>query len=354
MSDTRRMLFETAQGLFAELATVDALHEAETEGSAWPAVAWGRLVELGLPSALLPEEAGGFGVEPQDALGLVRIAGFHALPLPLAETMAAGHLLASAGLAVPEGPLSFAVAGEGTALSLAHEAGGGLRLSGVARRVPWGAAARALVVVGDGHVVCLRPPQWRVAAHGRNLASEPRDDLAFDLVAAPEDTGTLPEGFTALHARALGAALRTLSIAGALERVLALTVQYAGERVQFGRAIGKFQAVQQSLAVLAGEAAAAGGAADIAAEAAAGALPDLFAIGAAKLRAGEAASAATAIAHQVHGAIGFTREHLLHFLTMRLWSWRDEFGNEAEWARLVGRRALAAGGRGLWPTITAA
>jgi len=347
------MLFETAQGLFAELATVEALHHAE--GGVWPAAAWGRVVELGLPNALLPEAAGGFGVEPQDALGLVRIAGFHALPLPLAETMAAGHLLARAGLAVPEGPLSFAVAAEGSSLSLIEEAGGRPRLSGVARRVPWGAAARALAIVGDdGRIVLARPEQWRVAATGRNLASEPRDDLAFDLVAAPEDTGTLPAGFTALHARALGAAMRTLSIAGALERLLELTVQYAGERVQFGRAIGKFQAVQQSLAVLAGEAAAAGGAADLAAEAASEALPDLFTIGAAKLRAGEAASAATAIAHQVHGAIGFTREHLLHFLTMRAWSWRDEFGNEAEWARLVGRRALAAGGRGLWPTITAA
>ena len=77
-------------------------------------------------------------------------------------------------------------------------------------------------------------------------------------------------------------------------------------------------------------------------------------MGAAKARAGEAASIAAGLAHQAHGAIGFTREYELHYATRRLWSWRDEFGNEAEWNRVVGRAALAAGADGLWPALTAA
>ena len=346
------MLFETAHRLFAEIFEAGAARRAE-EGQ-WPAEDWARLVELGLTKALLPEKAGGFGVDPVEALGLVRIAGCHALPLPLAETMMAGWLLAKAGLPVPEGPLSVALSGPSGIIKRVRK-GARAHLSGGARRTPWGARAKTLAVVtDDGHVALVRRDQWRVVAEGRNLAGEPRDDLAFDVDVDADCVAPLPGGLTALHGRALGAVMRSLSIAGALERVLALTVNYANERVQFGRAIGKFQAVQQSLAVLAGQAAAAGGAADMAAEAVAAGLPDLLPVAVAKTRVGEAASSAAAIAHQVHGAIGFTREHALHFLTLRLWSWRDEFGNETEWVRVVGRRAFAAGGPGLWPMIAAA
>jgi len=131
-----------------------------------------------------------------------------------------------------------------------------------------------------------------------------------------------------------------------------LTVDYVRTRIQFGRPIGKFQAIQHNLAIFAGQSAAAGAAAEMAAEAFAAGL-NLVAIGAAKARAGEAASLAASIAHQAHGAIGFTQEYELHRLTRRLWSWRDEFGNEAEWQRIVGRAALHAGADGLWPMITA-
>jgi acyl-CoA dehydrogenase len=82
-------------------------------------------------------------------------------------------------------------------------------------------------------------------------------------------------------------------------------------------------------------------------------LPSLF-VAAAKARVGEAASIAAGLAHQVHGAIGFTQEYELHHLTRRLWSWRDEFGNEAEWNALVGRAVFAAGPEGLWAALTAA
>ena len=132
-----------------------------------------------------------------------------------------------------------------------------------------------------------------------------------------------------------------------------MTTQYAQDRVQFGRPIGKFQAVQQNLAVLAGQAAAATAAADLAAEAIGDAIR-VLPIAAAKARTGEAAGIGAAIAHQVHGAIGFTFEHSLHFLTRRLWSWRDEFGNEAEWNRLVGRHMAGAGADRLWAEIVAA
>lgn len=77
-----------------------------------------------------------------------------------------------------------------------------------------------------------------------------------------------------------------------------------------------------------------------------------FAVAVAKARAGEAAGLVARIAHQVHGAIGFTQEHSLRLVTTRLWAWRDEDGDEAYWNAEVARRALAAGPDGLWPLIT--
>ena len=77
------------------------------------------------------------------------------------------------------------------------------------------------------------------------------------------------------------------------------------------------------------------------------------AIASAKVRCGEAANRGAAIAHQVHGAMGFTQEHRLHQFTRRLWSWRDEFGQESEWAIRLGRMVAAAGADKLWPSLTA-
>ncbi len=76
--------------------------------------------------------------------------------------------------------------------------------------------------------------------------------------------------------------------------------------------------------------------------------PDLLRVASAKIRAGEAATRAAEIAHQVHGAIGYTEEHQLHRFTLRLWAWRDEFGSETEWASWVGAAVARIGGEGLW------
>jgi acyl-CoA dehydrogenase len=128
--------------------------------------------------------------------------------------------------------------------------------------------------------------------------------------------------------------------------------------VQFGRPIGRFQAVQQQLALAAAEVAAASAAASAAARVATAdgmlAASTRFAVAAAKARTGEAAGEVARIAHQVHGAIGFTREHDLRLLTTRLWAWRDEDGSEAEWQEWLGGAALEAGADGLWPLITGA
>jgi len=338
------MLRTTTARLLEDVLT-DAARATLTDG-AMPPELWSALEDLGLPSALLPEEKGGFGVPVAEALSLLTVAGEHALPLPLADTMLAGFLLAKAGIEAPQGPLTVAPAAEVTI-------DGGGRSTGSAWNVPWGRHARSIVIVAEtaGGPVILAVPQSSVTVEpGANMAGDPRDTIRFEAAAAAR----APAPFSLIEARAAGAATRALMMAGALRAVTTMTTQYAEERKQFGRAIGKFQAIQQNLAVLAGQSASASAAADMAADAVADWRPGLTtAVAAAKIRCGEAAGVGAAIAHQVHGAIGFTQEHRLRHYTRRLLAWRDEYGHEAEWARRLGSYLVAAGPAGLWPAITA-
>jgi acyl-CoA dehydrogenase len=265
--------------------------------------------------------------------------------------MIAGWLLDRAGLPVPDGVLTFAAPAANETLAASHD-GERWRLSGKLARVPWAKDAVGLVVLvpeSERRLVAYVPREaYRVSA-AHNLAGEPRDDVEL----ASASMTAVATDIDPQEWRALGAIARSALMAGAMQRLLALSVRYAQERVQFGRPIGKFQAIQQSLAALAGQAAAATAAADGAIEAAGRDLRSPL-IAAAKIRCGEAAGIGAAIAHQVHGAIGFTQEHSLHYSTRRLWSWRDEFGNEAEWSRRLGARAAKAGADQLWTMITAA
>ncbi len=146
---------------------------------------------------------------------------------------------------------------------------------------------------------------------------------------------------------------------GALEWTLEQSVRYAGERVQFGKPIGKNQAIQQNLALMAGDVArrARGGAGGrrrmcrqpTRQQSTRPAAPRCSVRPWRRSRCGEAATRGTGIAHQVHGAIGFTHEHALHFATRRLWAWREEFGTDAFWAARLGRAAIGARAAGFWP-----
>ena len=351
MSD---QLADSAERLFG--GHIDkALLQGADEGT-FPQALWEEVAAAGFTAALLPEEAGGFGATVTEAMRILQVSAAFNAPLPLAETMLAGWLLAKAGLPVPVGILTLAPVRKADILTLTRD-GGGWRLAGTAARVPWARDAAALVALAEapgGAMLASVPAAGLVTARDVNLAGEPRDTVRFDLVLPPEAVAPAP--MTAEALRGAGAALRTVQLAGALSRALSVTVAYVQTRVQFGRPIGKFQAIQHNLAIMAGQSAAAIAAADMATEALeeglrTGRLPVLT-IAAAKARAGEAASIAAGLAHQSHGAIGFTQEYELHHATRRLWSWRDEFGNEAEWNAMVGRAALRAGAEGLWPLLT--
>ena len=313
-----------------EDAVASAFARAGDEQTAWALVEEGGYAHAAVLAGL-PEAA-----------AVVRTAAAFDLPMPIAETaLIAAVVLSDAGLEVPDGRLTITGS---EALRLEPD-GGDWRLSGSAPRVPWGRSADYVIVLAGDHVACV-PGGGATVDKGENLAGEPRDGLRFDSVLVPaaavEVSRLGPAGLLLL-----GALARAVAIVGVLERVLELTVQYATEREQFGRPIGHFQAVQQEIAKQAAEVAAARAIVDTAVE-----RPTPFLVGCAKVRAGEAAGVVARIAHQVHGAIGFTDEHVLHRFTTRLWAWRDEFGTEEEWAERVGQ--LAAEADELWPYLVEA
>ncbi len=348
MSDMRNDLLATVDRIFGEHCPKKVRESAEA--GEWPEALWQALEEVGLTRAALAEEAGGSGLSFEDAMLALRRSAYHGAPVPLAETMLAGRLLAAAAIAVPYGALTLAPVVAGERLSFARN-GAGATLSGRAQRVPWGNACAHAVVAGElggMEVLGLVAPARAVRSVEKNLAGEPRALLEF--AAAPLIAyASLDAARARLEVE--GALCRSVQMAGALERALEHSLLYANERVQFGRPIAKFQAIQHMLAQLAGQVAAAGAAADAAVEASCLA-PEEFAVAVAKSRAGEAAGKGAEIAHQVLGAMGYTREHDLHYSTRRLWSWRDEFGNETYWQSRLGRAVAARGADALWPMLT--
>ena len=344
---TDNIIVDTATRIFRDLCEPATVNEVE-EGK-WPAALWDALEGSGLTLTWVPDELGGAGAALADGFAVLRVAGWFVAPVPLPETLMAGWLLAQAGITVPGGPLTIAPVHADGRITLTVDGA----LSGRARKVPFARNAGHIALLahrGNEAAVALVAAAGLPISQSTSLAGEPRDDVSFDGV-VPE--AVQPAGVDQDRLVSFGAAVRLQQMAGAMEKILEQSVQYALDRSQFGRPIAKFQAVQHNLATLAGEVAAASAAADAAAEACA--LPEMAIseIAIAKVRGGEAAGTGAAIAHQVHGAMGFTYEHSLHHATRRLWAWREEFGNEAVWAARLGRMVAERGADELWPFITA-
>lgn len=320
----------------------------------WLDAAWTDVAAAGFPLAMAAPP--GASTDTATAAAIIAEAAAAAAPLPVAESMLANHLLAAAGLATAPGPATFAPVRRSQTATLERSADGALRVRGACTGIPWARHCGVAALLADdaGVPVVVRLPLRDVELRpGRTLAGLPSDDLRIDTAVDAVAVGPAPAGVDATWLRARGAALRVIEIAGALERITTLTTGYLDQRIQFGRPLARFQAIQQQMAVLASQAAAAGACAQMAAAAIAGRGPvDVLTIACAKARASEAAGVAAGIAHQVHGAMGFTEEYPLQLLTRRLWAWRDELGAEPEWQSIVGDAAVKAAADGLWAMIT--
>jgi acyl-CoA dehydrogenase len=285
---------------------------------------WASLTDSGFLDALVPESAGGAGLTLAEAFPLFVVEGRHALPLPLAHTMFVRALLERAGLGAPPGPIAIAPCVRWTS-------NGALSCPGV----PYGLVAEW--VAAEHPAGWLLLPVQAAECRSTGVHGSLRADLQWPTV-PPEALGaTQPVAWAEA-----GAALTAAQLAGAMQRVLELSVAFANQREQFGRSIGKFQALQHQLAVMAEQVTAAHIAAEIGCSAA-GPEPAPLRAAMAKARASEAATFAATISHAVHGAIGVTAEFDLQLYSRRLHEWRADFGAEQHWNRVVGRALLSSG-----------
>jgi acyl-CoA dehydrogenase len=332
-TELQALFAESARDLFASEVNENTLRSAE-DGT-WPSALWKHVEESGYTTLFADDE---IGATWSEAYPIVAAASDALAPIPLAETLIAGWLLQQAGIEQPEG-----------ALTIVPDASDLAQMRGV----PWGGAVEHAVAVVPGalesSVVLYRIAQLRVTP-GKNVADEPRDTLDAANV-EPVESAPLLSNLPVDIVQRLGALVRSVQMAGAVNRILEQSTRFAKEREQFGKPIGSYQAISHQLAILMEE--------KIAAEVASAYAwrelandPNSNAAGVAKIRAGRAAGIATTIGHAVHAAIGMTREHTLHFATRRLWAWRAEFGSETHWAQKLGEDVVARGSANFWSDIT--
>ncbi|MBQ8105380.1 MAG: acyl-CoA dehydrogenase [Afipia sp.] len=348
---TENIVAETAERIFSDLADAQNINNAINDS--WKTPLWVALTDAGLPLTWVPEDCDGSGASLADGFSVAGSAGRFAVSIPLVETMLAGWLLAQAGLPSPVGKMTVAPARPQDRITINPDGS----LSGRVRAVPFASEAAHIAVIAQGakgySIAQVEASACRIEA-GESLGSDASDTVTFDDV-KPLSTRPAPSGTTPASLMLMGATVRSLQIAGALETMLDITVRYSNERIAFEKQISKFQAVQHNLARLAGEVAAAvaaaGSAADTIANSSSFDDAVFLEVASAKVRCAEAAEKGTAIAHQVHGAIGFSMEHILHRYTLRALGWRDDFGHESYWATELGKFVAARGADELWPLV---
>jgi acyl-CoA dehydrogenase len=347
VAESDNIVVETAEKIFADLADAQTINR-DNKGE-WKAPLWQALSEAGLPLAWVPEDCGGSGASLAEGFAVLSAAGRHAIAVPLAETMLAGWLLAQAKISSPEGEMTVLPAAPKDRITFNSDG----TLSGRARGVPFAKAAKHFAVLAGNSIALVDAGKCRIEA-GIGLGGDNSDTVVLDKV-EPTAVKPAPKGLDQTQLMLMGGVVRSLQIAGALEAMLDISVRYSNERVAFEKKISKFQAVQHNLARLAGESAAALAAATSAADAIANATSFDDAVfleaAAAKIRCSEAAEKGGAIAHQVHGAIGFTIEHILHRFSLRALAWRDDFGSESYWAVELGKLVADRGADELWPLV---
>lgn len=347
MDDIQAMLTDSVERAFSTEITPDLINASE-QGK-WPQALWELIESQGLDTALDSETNGGLELDWDSVYPLAYLAGKYAAPIPLPETLMASWLLRQAGCERPAGPLTVAQLDAAQCQPLK---GQHYQITGEIPEIPWAQWVDHIVLSVDiehqPHIALIETNQLSLSP-SQNIAREPR---ACSSLSTPITVAMFPvPGAPKQAVTYLGAMNRSAQMAGAAARILEFSVRYASERSQFGRALNRFQVIQQYLAVLASESAALSVAARNA----------FFQFethpylptAAAKIRSSRAAGEISSLGHAVHGAIGFTYEHQMQYFTRRLWAWRSEFGNHRWWAEKLGRATTAQPAEQWWASVTA-
>jgi acyl-CoA dehydrogenase len=313
--------YDSADKLFAQECTPALIRQIE-QGGARDAL-WQTLLDAGFADALLPESDDGAGLTLGEVWPILFCMGRHALPLPYAHTLLARAWLQQSGHALPEGPITLA------AFQVTSDAKGL-----TARAVNFGKVSSWVLAQSGQQVWLLDTKAAKIEPSGGYGSLDA--DLHWPAAVASSSVVAHPAAASLKDVLALSL---SVLIAGGLDRVFEMTLDYANQRSQFGKPIGKFQALQQQISEVAELVFGARMAAEMACRST-GWQPEAMLCAMAKTQTSQAVPRVTAVAHAVHGAIGVTYEYDLHLYTRRLNEWARAGGGSAYWAGILGQQVL--------------
>lgn len=317
------VFYDSTRRLLEQECTPAVIRQVESTGQI--GALWTALEQSGFADALVPESVNGAGLSLEQAWPIVFALGRHAVPVPFAQTMMARAWLQAAGLSQPAGSITFApfqVAEEQGAISC--------------RNVSFGRVADHVIVQRDHRVVVLATKDASVAISGGHGSLDA--DIRWPATATKNAQGAevTPHLMADLQAWCLAGL-----IAGAADRVLDMTLDYANQREQFGKPIGRFQALQQQISEMAEQVFGVRMASEMSCRSETFTpVPMLAAL--AKMQSSQAVAKIAAIAHATHGAIGVTQEYDLQLYTRRLREWSRAGGGHGYWASRIGAAALSS------------
>lgn len=312
---------------------------------------WPTIVHLGWPLVGIPESRGGGGGTVADLCALVASVGQHGAAIPLLEQALGSWILMEAGQKAPTDLVTVAASCDGV-LDLVTSSSGATA-TGVLHSVPWAAHADRIIATAEsGSQRFLVVLENDARVHRRdetNVAGEPRSIV--EVTELPVEPMPGPPDPDEVELR--GALLSTWAIVGAMDAALDMTRRHVGTREQFGRPLARFQAVSNALAAMSSEVSVARSAVEGALAGVSGvASPSELDLALARVAVLDVTTAVADHAHQLHGAMGITREYPLHRVTRRVWAWRDEWGSERSWRQRLGRAAARLGPERLWDEAT--
>ncbi len=315
------LLKDSLERLLQDLCTPTTIKQIEANGDA--SSLWESLDESGFADILVAEESGGAGLTWPEAYTLFSLCGKYSVPAPLATTAVARSILVKQGIDSIKGPVTLSIGAkkqnDGSILSYS---------------TPFGLVSDWVIANLEGE--CFLLPINKANKTSTGVYGSLQAHLAWDNL--PSEAIKL-ESVIAL--REVGATIWTAMMSGAMSQIMSMVLVHANDRVQFGKSIGKFQAIQQQISVLSESVQASAIATQMACNFPPSKTNTLL-IAAAKARVSELAPQVNSIGHAVHGAMGITEEFHLHYLTRRLNEWRMDFGSEGYWQELIGVTYLAS------------
>jgi len=347
------MLKNNAERYLKEKVTGTVVKNLFREEKGYSPALWKEMAEMGWLGLIFDEKYGGSGGKFFDLFALSSELGKSVLPSPFGTAVLSGILIAEGGeeevkkemlpplvqgekiwtLGLLDGDGKYDFAAPRIEAREGRE--GSFTLSGVRTMVPYAHVADAVLVCA---AVKGKPTLFRVAP---GLAGQKRTPLeviggekTFAIVcdnmplSAQDRIGPVGEGAIALHkVIPKGVVLKCGEMVGGMERVLAMTVEYSKQRVQFGKPLGTLQVLQHYMVDMATFAETGRLIACQAASLLSDGIPCAKEIAMAKAWCSDAYKKTTWIAHQIHGGIGFTEEHNLHLYFKHAKAAEMEFGD---------------------------